>query len=106
MHPALPICPECERQAETVTTSYMSGGRLFPCGHFVCLTLRADATVERAESWSDVEVMSLDCDGCNDTHAATYSHDSTHGQGPIFAVICPVDDLTSYHTVAGVEVVR
>ena len=38
------------------------------------------------------------CDNCGQPHEATYSHDSQHGQGSIFAVVCPEDHLTDYYT--------
>lgn len=47
----------------------------------------------------DPQVGTLDyCDQCGQPHEATYSHEAQFGQGPIFAVVCPVDDLTDYYT--------
>lgn len=38
------------------------------------------------------------CHECGEAHEATYSHDGRFGEGPIFAVVCTVDWLTSYYT--------
>ena len=38
------------------------------------------------------------CDNCGAEHVAEYSHESLHGQGPIFAVVCTEDELTDYYT--------
>lgn len=38
------------------------------------------------------------CDECGGEHVAEYSHEGMFGEGPIFAVVCPVDDLTDYYT--------
>lgn len=43
----------------------------------------------------------VDCHECGHRHPATYSHEGTHGEGPIYAVVCPVDDLTDYYTTEG-----
>jgi hypothetical protein len=39
----------------------------------------------------------VDCDNCGAFHPADYSHEGDFGQGPIFAVVCTVDDLTDYY---------
>lgn len=41
------------------------------------------------------------CDGCSQIHPAEYSHEGRFGEGAIFAVVCGVDGLTSYHTTEG-----
>ena len=41
------------------------------------------------------------CDDCGQKHEATYSHEGEWGQGPIYAVVCTVDHLTSYYTAEG-----
>jgi hypothetical protein len=38
------------------------------------------------------------CYDCNGRHEACYSHPGRYGEGPIFAVVCPDDGLTSYYT--------
>lgn len=38
------------------------------------------------------------CDMCGHEHQAVYTHDGQFGEGPIYAVVCPVDDLTDYYT--------
>lgn len=37
----------------------------------------------------------IECQSCGELHAAEYHHP---GQGPIFAVVCPRDELTDYYT--------
>jgi hypothetical protein len=44
------------------------------------------------------------CHECGQRHVAEYSHEGLHGEGPIFAVVCPVDYLTDYYTTEGLEV--
>lgn len=39
-----------------------------------------------------------ECDGCDTTHPACFDHDGTFGEGPIFAVPCPADGLTTFVT--------
>lgn len=46
------------------------------------------------------------CDGCGGVHEATYDHEGRWGEGPIYAVVCPWDGLTSYHTRDGVHARR
>jgi len=41
------------------------------------------------------------CDGCGQYHAASYSHEGHYGEGPVYAVVCPVDHLTTYVTTEG-----
>jgi hypothetical protein len=38
------------------------------------------------------------CDECEQQHPAYYSHEGRFGEGPIYAVVCTVDDLTDYYT--------
>lgn len=38
------------------------------------------------------------CDQCGQEHDATFSHEGTFGEGPIYAVVCTVDHLTDYYT--------
>ena len=45
----------------------------------------------------------VDCYECGDPHEANYSHDGRFGEGPIYAVVCPVDDLIDYYTTEVVE---
>lgn len=45
------------------------------------------------------------CDHCGAVHQAEFSHDGLHGEGPIFAVVCTVDQLTDYYTTEGVTFV-
>lgn len=40
-------------------------------------------------------------DGCWGTHEGTYSHEGHFGEGPIYAVVCPRDDVTDYYTLEG-----
>lgn len=40
----------------------------------------------------------VDCERCDGQHDAEYSHEGRFGEGPIFAAICPTDDLTVWHT--------
>ena len=44
-----------------------------------------------------------DCDRCNAAHEAEPSHEGQWGEGPIWAVTCPVDGLTQWHTREGVR---
>jgi hypothetical protein len=44
------------------------------------------------------------CHECGERHVAEYSHEGRFGEGPIFAVVCPVDYLTDYYTTEGLEV--
>lgn len=44
-----------------------------------------------------------DCDGCGGRHPAEPSHDGQHGDGQIYAVVCPEDLMTQYHTREGIE---
>jgi len=39
----------------------------------------------------------VDCDNCGSLHIAEFSHIGQFDQGPIFAVVCTVDDLTDYY---------
>jgi hypothetical protein len=41
---------------------------------------------------------SITCQECGQQHEATYSHEGRFNEGPIFAVVCPVDWLTDYYT--------
>lgn len=45
------------------------------------------------------------CDGCGQQHEAEYSHPGRFNEGPIFAVTCTEDGLTSYHTIEGLDAV-
>lgn len=38
------------------------------------------------------------CDECGERHEATYSHEGRFNEGPVYAVVCPVDSLTDYYT--------
>ncbi len=40
------------------------------------------------------------CD-CGDEHEATYSHEGRFGEGPIFEVVCPKDNLSIFLTTEG-----
>lgn len=40
----------------------------------------------------------VDCDECGQPHEATPSHWGSYCEGVIWAVVCPVDDLTYYYT--------
>jgi len=40
----------------------------------------------------------VECYECGQPHEATPSHWGEYGQGVIYAVVCPVDDLTDYYT--------
>jgi hypothetical protein len=42
-----------------------------------------------------------DCDGCGQVHEAVYSHEGRFSEGPIYAVACFEDGLTSYVTTEG-----
>lgn len=42
--------------------------------------------------------IAVQCDHCPDVHEASYSHDGTYGEGPIYAAACTADGLTDYHT--------
>lgn len=44
------------------------------------------------------------CQECGDDHIAEYSHEGQFGEGPVFAVVCPVDQLTDYYTLDAVTV--
>lgn len=44
----------------------------------------------------------VDDNGCVEWHEAAFSHMS-HTQGPIYAAVCPVDDLTGFYTLEVVE---
>lgn len=52
---------------------------------------------------SDTTKYQATCDGCGATHPAEYSHEGQFGEGAIYAVVCTVDWLTSYHTSEGVS---
>lgn len=41
------------------------------------------------------------CDNCGSRHEATPSHQGTHGEGQIYAVVCTADNLTDYYTSEG-----
>lgn len=50
-----------------------------------------------------VTILVGDCDRCEGaTHEAEYHHEGTFGEGAIFAVTCPEDGLTQFHTREGV----
>lgn len=51
----------------------------------------------------NAETHTAICDGCGNVHPAEYSHEGQFGEGPIFAVTCTVDYLTSYHTTEGLN---
>jgi hypothetical protein len=51
-------------------------------------------------------VAAVRCHYCDQLHPATYSHEGRFGEGPIYAVVCPVDNLTDYYTAEVVERVR
>ena len=38
------------------------------------------------------------CQECGQEHEATYSHMGRWDRRPVFAVVCPVDDLTDFYT--------
>lgn len=38
----------------------------------------------------------VDCDYCPEKHVAEYSHEGSHGEGAIYAVVC--NELTDYYT--------
>lgn len=40
----------------------------------------------------------VECHQCGEPHEATPSHTGSYGEGVIWAVVCPVDDLTDYYT--------
>lgn len=42
-----------------------------------------------------------ECDRCGKVHEATYHHEGRFGEGHIFAVTCPEDGLTAWHTTEG-----
>ena len=42
------------------------------------------------------------CQECGAEHPATYSHEGSHGEGAIFAVVCD-DGLTDYYTAEAVR---
>jgi len=42
-----------------------------------------------------------ECDGCGNPHPASYSHESVHGQGPVWEVPCPIDGRSTFVTVEG-----
>ncbi len=44
------------------------------------------------------EAGMVQCQECDKYHPMYYSHEGRFGEGPIFAVVCDVDDLTSYYT--------
>jgi hypothetical protein len=44
-----------------------------------------------------------DCDGCGGKHPAEPSHEGHYGEGQIYAVVCPEDLMTQYHTRDGIE---
>lgn len=44
------------------------------------------------------ELAELICLNCDELHEAVESHEGLFGEGTIFAVVCPKDDLTSYYT--------
>jgi hypothetical protein len=46
----------------------------------------------------------VDCDDCGQQHEATPSHWGRFGEGVVYAVVCPVDDLTGYYTSEAVKV--
>lgn len=59
-------------------------------------------TTER-EFQTGTVVGTVQCFECGDSHEAEYSHEGRFGEGPIFAVVCTVDYLTSYYTTEGVD---
>lgn len=38
------------------------------------------------------------CDFCGDEHPATYHHNGSHGEGPLYEVTCDKDGLADYYT--------
>ena len=44
-----------------------------------------------------------ECRNCGAAHAATYHHEGSFGEGAIFEVICPVDGLSDFVTVWGLN---
>lgn len=48
-----------------------------------------------------MNTLEVRCDECDELHPAEYSHESIHGQGPIYAVVCTRDGLTDYYTSEG-----
>jgi len=80
-------CPDCgaqTRQAFPTTTAYVACTR---CGH-----------VHPAVAEQKRQAV---CDECGQLHEATYSHEGQWGEGPIYAVVCTQDWLTSYYTAEG-----
>ena len=60
----------------------------------------------RAKPWFNFSMATAEipapgtvtCDECGEVHAAQYSHEGAHGEGPIFSVVCTRDDLFDFYT--------
>lgn len=67
------------------------------------LALELEAALSAAPTLLDEGGQKLtgECDGCGGTHEATYSHEGRFGEGPVYAVVCPADHLTTYVTTEG-----
>jgi hypothetical protein len=60
--------------------------------------LALEARIAKGD-WETGELAGhVECQECDGFHVAEFSHEGRFGEGPIFAVVCTVDHLTSYYT--------
>ena len=63
-----------------------------------CRCLSCELSLTLPTRPTEAPKLAAQCLECGDWHEAEYSHEGRFGEGPIYAVVCTVDYLTSYYT--------